>query len=161
MDPFIIRFATIADIDDMVGLLNQLFSLEQDFVPDAEKQRRGLVLFLEECGKHRCLLVADIFGRARGMVSAQILISTAEGSQCALMEDLVVDAAYRGRGLGRALLTAVEVQMAKRGITRLQLLVDMDNIPAFEFYKACLWQQTRLICLRRYPGLSVNCSQNI
>ena len=78
-----------------------------------------------------------------------------------LMEDLVVDAAYRGRGLGRALLTAVEVQMAKRGITRLQLLVDMDNIPAFEFYKACLWQQTRLICLRRYPGLSVNCSQNI
>jgi GNAT superfamily N-acetyltransferase len=151
MDPFFIRTAEAADIEAMAGLLNRLFSLEQDFLPDIAKQRQGLSLFLDGCGKHRCLLVAEAYGRARGMVSAQIVISTAEGAFCALVEDLVVEPEYRGRGMGKALLKALEAWAVAHGLARLQLLADRNNYPALAFYRHCGWQNTRLICLRKHP----------
>lgn len=76
-DPVLIRDAVADDIPAMVELLAQLFSIEQDFVPDAEKQGRGLALLLAQPGAH--VLVAEREGRVVGMISVQTLISTAEG----------------------------------------------------------------------------------
>jgi N-acetylglutamate synthase-like GNAT family acetyltransferase len=38
-----IRQATVEDIDAMSMLLDQLFSIEQDFTPDKTKQRKSRV----------------------------------------------------------------------------------------------------------------------
>jgi GNAT superfamily N-acetyltransferase len=83
------------------------------------------------------------------MVTAQLVVSTAEGARSALVEDLVVDAAERGRGVGASLLGAIEAWARARGATRLQLLADRENAPALAFYARMGWTGTRLVCLRR------------
>lgn len=85
-----------------------------------------------------------------GMCSAQTLISTAEGGEAALVEDVVVRGDARGCGIGRALLDSLEAWCRQRGIRRLQLLADTANIPALEFYRARGWQPTQLAAWRKY-----------
>lgn len=143
-----IRSAGPADLEALVGLLHQLFSIEADFRPEADRQRRGLALLLEDRAR-RAVLVAERDGAVVGMVTAQLVVSTAEGAPSALVEDMVVDAAQRGRGVGRRLLQAVEAWAAGRGATRLQLLADRANAPALAFYGRAGWRPTQLVCWRR------------
>jgi GNAT superfamily N-acetyltransferase len=143
-----IRPAVQDDLDAMVSLLQALFAIEQDFQTDPDRQRRGLALFLDGCGKHRRLLVAEINAEVIAMASIQILVSTAEGGPVGLVEDLVVQKAWRGRGVGRLLLKAVSDWAANHNLTRLQLLADSGNQSAIAFYRNVGWQVTQLICLR-------------
>jgi ribosomal protein S18 acetylase RimI-like enzyme len=145
----IIRQAVQEDLPALTALLKGLFSIEEDFVFDEEKQRRGLSLMMDGCGKHRCLLVAVLSGQVAGMCSAQILVSTAEGREAAIIEDVVVREDCRGRGIGTALMNAIGRWAEERGISRLQLLADRENEAGIEFYRRQGWQATRLICLRR------------
>ena len=146
-----VRAARAEDLDALVALLHQLFSIEQDFRPDAARQRRGLSLLLaEQAGPAtRTVLVAERGGRVIGMVTAQLVISTAEGAPSALVEDLLVEAGARGGGVGARLLEAVEGWAAERGATRLQLLADRDNAPALAFYARRGWSPTALVAWRR------------
>jgi GNAT superfamily N-acetyltransferase len=137
------------DLDSLTMLLRQLFSIEADFTVDVERQRRGLFLMMDGCQKHRCIKVADMDGEVVGMVTAQLLISTAEGGVVALIEDMVVDGCHRGRGIGRQLMAAIEAWSRKHGASRLQLLADRTNFSGLDFYDKIGWRPTRLICLRR------------
>ncbi|THB79602.1 MAG: GNAT family N-acetyltransferase [Desulfobacteraceae bacterium] len=150
---YIIRNAAPADIDDMTGLLKQLFALEKDFVFDPEKQQRGLRMMLDGCGKHRALKVAQSGTRVVGMCSAQTRISTAQGNITAVVEDLVVDRHFRNRGIGCALLNAVCTWADSRGISFLSLLADRDNTSAVDFYLRHQWGETNLICLTQNTRL--------
>jgi GNAT superfamily N-acetyltransferase len=146
-----IRPACAADLPTLVRLLGELFTLEADFSPDPERQRFGLALMLSD-RRSRAVLVAERGGEVIGMVTAQLVVSTAEGGLSALVEDMVVGAAARGRGVGRALLDAIEAWATERGATRLQLLADRENAPALAFYGRAAWSPTRLVCLRRSPA---------
>ena len=142
MNP-LITTATEADIPELIGLLGKLFAIEQDFTPDVEKQRRGLTgLLASPFGQ--VAIARDAQGRAIGLATAQLVISTAEGAPSAWIEDVVIDADWSGKGLGRALLACVLQWARSRGATRAQLLADLDNAPALEFYEHLGWQSTRL-----------------
>lgn len=144
-----IRRATVADIDAMTGLLQVLFRIEADFRCDPDRQRRGLRMFIDGCGKHRAALVADCGAQPVGMATAQLVISTAQGGRSAWVEDMVVDAGWRRQGIGSRLLSAVADWAAAAGAMRIQLLADKGNDPALAFYRNRRWQFTRLICLRK------------
>jgi GNAT superfamily N-acetyltransferase len=145
-----IRPATSADLPALVRLVGVLFSIEADFTPNPERQRAGLMLLLTD--PRRCaVLVAERGSEVVGMVTAQLVASTAEGALSALVEDMVVEADSRGGGIGAALLRAIEAWARERGATRLQLLADCENAPALAFYVRMGWGATRLICLRRSP----------
>lgn len=146
-----IRPARQDDLEAMVSLLQALFAIEEDFIPDPARQRRGLERFLDGCGKHRGILVAEIGGRVAAMATIQILVSTAEGGSVGLVEDVVVRKTCRSRGIGRRLMEGVAAWADKHGLTRLQLLADRKNQSALKFYQKIGWQTTELICLRR-PG---------
>jgi GNAT superfamily N-acetyltransferase len=146
-----IRPASTTDLPILVRLLEQLFSLEADFAPNAEAQRLGLALMLSD-PRTRIVLVAEREGAVIGMVTGQLTVSTAEGGLSVLVEDMVVEAAHRGTGVGNALLGAVEEWARARGATRLQLLADRENAPALAFYDRAGWRSTQLVCLRRHPG---------
>ena len=148
-NPIMVRNARAEDMDDLVGLLKQLFSIEKDFTFDLEKNRRGMALMLEGCGKHRAVKVAVHNAEIVGMCTAQTRISTATGRITAVLEDLVVDADHRGRAIGKSLLHAIEQWARQRGISQLQLLADKNNGPAMAFYTHLKWQQTDLVCLTR------------
>lgn len=149
-DPCVeIRNATTKDIEGLVRLLGQLFAIEKDFDFNPEKHKNGLAIMLDGCGKHRTIKVALKGQAIVGMCTAQTRISTAKGSICAVLEDLVVDRQYRGQGIGRALLQHIESWARKRGIADLQLLADRENTPALGFYSAQKWNPTQLVCLTR------------
>jgi GNAT superfamily N-acetyltransferase len=145
----IIRNATAADLDAMVALLAELFSLEADFDFDAGRQRSGLLRMLDGCRKHRCVMVAEVEGRTVGMATVQILVSTAEGGEVGLVEDVSVQKDWRGRGIGGRLLASLERWSAQRGLRRLQLLADRENRAGLQFYVKNGWHETRLVCLRK------------
>jgi ribosomal protein S18 acetylase RimI-like enzyme len=129
-----IRTANPSDITQLVELLQELFSIETDFVFDKDKQTNGLNLLLKS--DKDCILVAESANdnKVLGMCTIQTLISTAEGGQVGLLEDLIV-----------AAVNWSEVQ----GLKRLQLLADKNNLPALGFYKNQGWLSTELVCLRK------------
>jgi GNAT superfamily N-acetyltransferase len=140
--------ASEADIPELIDLLAVLFSIEQDFSPDPDKQRRGLATLLASPTGH-IAIARDTTSRAVGMATAQLVISTAEGAPSAWVEDVVVREDFRGKGLGRALLDAVLAWARSQGAVRAQLLADLDNAPALAFYDRVGWQPTRLGAWRR------------
>jgi ribosomal protein S18 acetylase RimI-like enzyme len=146
-ETFWIRQAGSGDLSAMTRLLQELFSVETEFVVDTEKQRTGLQMLLDSA--RASIWVAERRGRVVGMVTVQLVASTAEGAFSGLLEDLVVSSAYRRRGLGRALLVAAVKWSRDQGATRIQLMADGRNVPALIFYRKQDWKQTNMIALRR------------
>ncbi len=144
-----IQAATVDDVEELILLLAVLFSIEQDFVPDAAAQRRGLTTLIADPARGCIFVARHPTQGVVGMVSAQLVISTAIGAPSAWLEDMVVDKAFRGLGLGKALLAAAEQWAVSKGAGRLQLLADLDNAPALDFYRHLEWQATRLLAWKK------------
>ena len=129
----IIDEASFADIPQLCELLAILFAQEHEFQPDEQKQRAALNLLVGNPQRGRVFVLRngpDVLG----MVSAQVLISTARGGDVLFLEDLVVRPACRDRGFGSALLDHV-VDFARRsGYRRITLLTDTVNTDARRFY---------------------------
>ncbi len=145
--PARIRQAEQTDIPALLGLLELLFSIEKDFVFDAEKQERGLRLLLAE--SRAAVMVAEQDGQVVGMCTGQLLISTAQGGLSVLVEDVAVAPAWQGKGIGRQLLTAISAWAVSQGASRVQLIADRNNAPALAFYQKTGFQTTAMICLRK------------
>ncbi|GIM30017.1 N-acetyltransferase [Clostridium polyendosporum] len=145
---FTIRNAQHSDIQMLIELLRALFSIEEDFVFDEEKQRQGLEMMLED-QKNRCIFIAEFEQQVVGMISGQTLVSTAEGGISVLVEDVVIDQNYRRQGIGRELISVIESWAFQKGARRLQLLADINNSSALAFYKQLNWSNTRLMCLQK------------
>lgn len=142
--------AVETDVPMLVALLAELFSIEQDFHPDTDKQAQGLHLLIASPDRGVVKVARDDAGAAIGMVSAQLVISTAEGAPSAWVEDMVVARAWRAQGLGRRLLDAALEWAKGKGATRAQLLIDLDNVPAIGYYTHLGWQGSRLGARRIY-----------
>jgi GNAT superfamily N-acetyltransferase len=143
-----IREAVSGDVDCLIPLLKELFSIEADFCFNEDLQRRGLTMMLEP-SENRCILIASAGNWIIGMASIQTLISTAEGGLSGIVEDVVVTSEWRGKGIGCCLLEAIEVWAHTKGLKRIHLLADATNTPALEFYRNSGWMTTQLICLRK------------
>lgn len=144
---FWIRPAGSGDLPAMTRLLQELFAVETEFEADPEKQRCGLQMLLDS--PKAGIWVAERRGRVVGMVTVQIVVSTAEGGFSGLLEDLVISSAYRRRGLGKALLNAAVKWAWEQGAKRIQLLADGRNVSAVIFYRKQDWKQTNMVALRR------------
>ena len=152
MQTITIDNATPSDIPALVELLAELFSIEADFKPDTERQVLGLTLLLSNAEQAVIKVARDAEkgGAVVGMVSAQLVISTAQGTPSAWLEDMVVSRAYRSGGVGRRLLDAVQEWAKSRGATRAQLLVDTENLPAVGYYQHLGWEGTQLQARRLF-----------
>lgn len=142
-----IRPAQTKDLPALIHLLQELFSIEEDFTFDAEKQAVGLTLLLgSETAR---ILVAENNKKVVGMATAQLVVSTAEGGTAMVVEDVVVVKNMRQKGVATDLLTHLIDWGRDKGATRLQLLADKNNNPALEFYQKKGFTTTQLICLRK------------
>jgi GNAT superfamily N-acetyltransferase len=150
-----IRPARADEVPALSRLISDLFAMEPDFKPNEAKQQAGLRLLLDDPGRSLVLAAIDDAAPGRpvvGMLSVQLLASTAEGTWSGLLEDVVVAASHRGRGLGRSLIQAAEVWAVSKGATRMQLLADNQNAPALGFYGHLGYGPTRMICRRKLLG---------
>ncbi len=142
----LIRKAVHSDLEKLVQLIGDLFSMEPDFIVAPEKQLKGLQMILDTPGA--AILVAVDNDNVIGMVSCQMTISTAEGGYSGLVEDMVIENDYRGKGIGTLLIQKIVEWCMSNGASRVQLLADKNNSDALLFYKKNKWSQTNMICLR-------------
>ena len=140
--------ATVDDLDAMADLLGELFALESDFIPERARQLAGLRLIVENPSIGR-LFVLRVDGRVGGMANALLTVSTAEGRRVVLLEDVIVGAAWRGRGYGRALVEHVVAWARAEGLPRVTLLADRDNAAALAFYQRLGFAFSAMRVLRR------------
>lgn len=132
------------DIPALVVLLDELFSIEQDYQSNKDRQIAGIKLILNST-QHAIIKVAkNINGEVIGMVSGQLVFSTSQGSPSVWVEDMIVDSQHRAHGVGKLLLNAVLAWAKQNGATRAQLLVDLDNAPAVGYYDHLGWQTSRM-----------------
>jgi ribosomal protein S18 acetylase RimI-like enzyme len=129
---YVIRQATIDDIDCLAELLSELFSIEKSFTINKLKQKAGLSLLIDN--KNSVVLVAEKNNRIIGMVTGQLVVSTAEGGFSVLLEDMSVSGKYRRKGVGSDLLETLASWGFRKGAKRIQLLADRTNDPAIAFY---------------------------
>jgi ribosomal protein S18 acetylase RimI-like enzyme len=148
-DPKTVRFrgAEPRDIPRLVALIGELFAIETAFTVDPARQEKGLRALLAAPNAH--ILVAEAGHDVVGMCTVQLTVSTAEGGPSGLIEDVVVDRAWRGKGIGRALLDEAEAWVRAQGASRVQLLADQRNAPALDFYAARGWTLTKMVCLNK------------
>jgi len=137
----LIRKGKFSDIEVLSELLATLFVSETDFPIDTASQVAGLRLFLADSCRN-VIFVAESDDCIVGMVTGQLLVSTAAGGYSVLIEDMVVLEEYHRQGLGTRLLRQVAAWGEERGAKRYQLVADRRNVPALEFYKNSGFQQS-------------------
>jgi GNAT superfamily N-acetyltransferase len=125
--------ATMDDLPELVELLHDLFTMEADFVPDRDKQTRGLKLILEQPSRGRIFVLRNDHSII-GMINLLITISTAEGGFVLLLEDLVVHQDHRDQGYGSKLLEHAIRYSREKGFSRITLLTDRWNEASKRFY---------------------------
>ena len=142
--------ANEADTANLVSLLAILFDIEKDFKADFTKQQKGLKLLLKNSTTATIQVARSPAGKVIGMVTAQLVISTAQGTASAWIEDMVIDATYRKHGIGKQLLQNTLAWAKTKGATRAQFLVDTANIEAFGYYQHLHWESTQLQARRMF-----------
>ena len=143
----VIEPATEHDLDELSGLLGELFSQEKDFRPDKQKQLRGLRLIFEQPNRGRVFVLRR--DRAIvGMINLLFTISTAEGGFVLLLEDLVVHDAYRDHGYGSMLLEYAIEFAKQKNFLRITLLTDRPEIRSQNFFRRHGFVESHMLPMR-------------
>ena len=143
----VIEPATEADLDELSGMLGELFAQEGDFRPDREKQLRGLRLIFEQPSRGRVFVLRQN-GAIVGMINLLFTISTAEGGFVIVLEDLVVHKKYQGKGYGRKLLQHAIDFAKQKNFLRVTLLTDRPENVAQEFFRHHGFVESSMIPMR-------------
>jgi len=141
------RTATLEDIPTLCTLLHQLFSQEAEFTPNSTQQTKGLKMIIENepIGE---IYVALKNNEIVGMVNLLYTVSTALGERVVLLEDMVIDEKHRGENIGSSLLEYLLTVTKEKGIRRVTLLTDADNLLAHRFYEGMGFSKSAMIPFR-------------
>jgi GNAT superfamily N-acetyltransferase len=117
------------------ALIGELAAYER--APDAvEATEEGLRAALFAATPHVWCHVAAVDGEVVGFALWFLNFSTWQGRHGLYLEDLFVRPAYRGTGLGKALLTTLVGIARERGYGRVEWVVLDWNEPAHAFYRS-------------------------
>jgi len=135
---FLVRDADLADAGDARALVEVLDSYASDprggGVPLATDVRARLVPMLRSHSTTLALL-AFLDNEPIGLSIGFWGISSFRAALLLNIHDLAVVPAWRGKGVGRALLAAAEKRARERGCCKLTLEVQDDNTPARILYE--------------------------
>ncbi len=134
----------------VIDLIKELQDSEKTFDPripaGAEVAGPYFSWMMRRCRKYSGkLFIAEDDGNAVGFISVLGRMKYTDPDdyphEYALIEELVVHAPYRGRGLGRQLLSKAEEYVRGIGIRSLQLEVTAANSQARRLYKSAGFQE--------------------
>jgi RimJ/RimL family protein N-acetyltransferase len=141
--------ATLDDLPELTELLFELFSQEGDFIPNREKEMRGLRLILEQPSRGRVFVLRSP-NKIIGMINLLITISTAEGGFVLVLEDLIVHNEHRRQGFGTQLLNYGIDFAKKKKFLRITLLTDKPNERLKRFFAKNGFVESSMIPMRMY-----------
>jgi GNAT superfamily N-acetyltransferase len=130
-----IRPARPGDVADILRLIRALAEYEKlaHEVVATEAALRDSLFGPQPAAE---VLLAEADGRVVGLALFFQNYSTFLARPGLYLEDLFVEPEFRGRGLGKALLTALAKLAVKRGCGRFEWAVLDWNTPAIEFYRS-------------------------
>jgi GNAT superfamily N-acetyltransferase len=135
MPDLTIRPATPDDLPEILSLIRELAEYEREpasaIATAADLLRDGF----SEPRRFHCLM-AEWQGQPAGFALYFYNYSTWRGHAGIYLEDLFVRPANRGKGIGKALLSAVAAIAVAEGCPRLEWAVLDWNTPAIEFYRS-------------------------
>ena len=122
------------DVPAVVGLVRELAEYEK---AAHEVRLTDEQLHDRLFGKAPALFghVAEVDGEVVGMALWFLNFSTWRGTHGIYLEDLYVQPAHRGTGLGKELLRTLAALCVERGYSRLEWSVLDWNTPSIEFYE--------------------------
>ncbi len=143
--------ATSNDLPALVDLLGILFGQEREFAPDPARQRRGLERILANPAIGTLFVATERSDKKSPVIGMANLLyseSTFLGGPVAWLEDVVVHPAWRGKGVGTALLEHIKTFAQKRGVLRITLLTDFDNAAAIRRYEEAGFIRSTMLPMR-------------
>ena len=130
-----IRQARIHDVPVLCSLVCQYWRFEQIAGFDQERISALLRVILTE-PQYGSLWLALEGDRAVGYLVAVHLLSLEKGGRVAEIDELYVSELHRGKGIGAALLSAVEQSLLAQGFRNVALQIARTNQAARDFYCA-------------------------
>jgi len=134
-----IRDADFGDPADRAGIVDVIGSYAADAVgggqPLSPDVRERLVPGLRD-HPTAVVLLALVDRRPVGIAVCFVGFSTFQARPLLNVHDLAVVPEFRGKGIGRALLAAIEVRAVQRGCCKLTLEVQDDNRRARALYQS-------------------------
>jgi diamine N-acetyltransferase len=129
----VIRAAALEDAPLLLGLMREFYAFEH-LTFDETRARAALVRLLDDASLGQVFLVEEDGGIA-GYVVVAFGYSLEFHGRDAFVDELFLQPAVRGRGLGREVLRFVEEHCRRSGVTALHLEVERKNKAAQEFYR--------------------------
>jgi GNAT superfamily N-acetyltransferase len=132
---YVLRDAAPGDVAAIAGLVKELAAYEKlaDEANATEEDFR-LALFGPTPRAHA--MMADVDGSGVGFALYFFNFSTFVGRHGLYVEDVFVQPAHRGRGIGRALFRALAARAVAEGCGRMEWAVLDWNEPSINFYRA-------------------------
>jgi GNAT superfamily N-acetyltransferase len=147
-----LRPATQADTASLVGMVHELYRIDGVHDIPADHIGRTLARAATHPGE---VMVAMVEGEgACGWLPAGYCIvatmwSNEFGGHVAILDELFVEGAHRGTGLGALVMSAVERACVRGGITTIGLEVEPANAPARGLYERRGYEQSPRLYLRK------------
>ncbi|MFJ5381041.1 GNAT family N-acetyltransferase [Cupriavidus sp. CER94] len=139
MTAFLIRPATPADSATLFRLISELAEYEKlTHLVEATPQKIGDALFGARPHAEAVIVEVDQEGAKQAVGFALFFhnFSTFLAKPGLYLEDLFVESAWRGHGLGKALLKHLAALAVERGCGRFEWSVLDWNQPSIDFYRA-------------------------
>jgi ribosomal protein S18 acetylase RimI-like enzyme len=141
--------ATAADADTIVRIICELAALSGGKAAvDSEYVGRYLAF------PGRTVLLAETAGEHVGLLAYSLDPNLYHAADGCLIEDLYVRPAWRGRGVGRALVAHVMAEAAKQGWAEVSVSTDRDNRAALSLYRGMGLVEEYVLLEKHFPPIA-------
>lgn len=130
----VIRAAEASDSESLARLIGQL---GYDATPGQVAERRALM-----AAEGRHVLVAEIDGAVVGCLSTSVMRVLHRAAPVGRISMMVVDEAFRGKGIGAALVRAAEEVLAAQDCTMAEVTSNVRRAEAHRFYERLGYERT-------------------
>jgi GNAT superfamily N-acetyltransferase len=137
MPEFAIRPCEFEDLPAVHELLQQLSTVAEPAGDLRLEVMTGILREMAELPGLYFNLVVTVEGSVVGFVSALFYQTLFHRGGTALINELVIDRAWRRQGLGRALIQAVIAEARSRGMDEVEVGTEQTNHTALRFYRRC------------------------
>lgn len=154
-----IRKAALDDFHEIILMMQGLNQHEKTFETNRLGDRQAAVACIEDLKQDveecdGCFFVAQLGEAIVGFLAATVQHEDAyyvEASDVSygLISDMFVKEAFRGQGIGSALLGKAEAYFAERGLTRIQLVALAANKGALDLYERHAFRPYETVMVKR------------
>ncbi|MHB0887026.1 MAG: GNAT family N-acetyltransferase [Bacillota bacterium] len=131
----VVRECRPDDAKDIADLLNDLMAVAHGDRPVTTARVESYFRHCAAHGEMYANFVAEESGRAVGFLSAVFYQTPFHDKGTCLINELIVDADYRGLGVGRALVESARDEAKRRAMDEIEVGTEKDNLDAQGFYK--------------------------